>query len=154
MAVLRSMGITCGAVADLDFGYTHARSGRHAWLDKNNEDMARVKAVLQRLQPQHDFEIGGNGLPTNNGIVSAAAAWSLFAADDEGAALANEVHTALKEHCLWAWPVGCIEDILGEEDKGEEAIQRQEDRLRAFTPADVVAEMPMARDCLDWIAGL
>jgi len=154
MAVLNAMGITTGAIADLDFAFTHARAGRDAWLNKDGDDLVSAKKVLARLQPEFGFDIGDNGLPTNKAAVRAAEAWSRFAGDVEGARIAAAVHGELRDRHMWTWPMGCIEDALDEPEKGEEAILRQEDRLRKFTSQQIHDELPGVRDCLDWVTAL
>lgn len=153
LAVLRAMGIKCGAIADLDFAFVDARKGAGALLDKDGPDIAKAKAVLQWLQGEHGFRLGDNGLPAKSQEFTAAQVWSAMAADADGAVIAGEVHEALVAQGVWVWAQGCIEDVLGIEDKGEEAIQGQEDRLIGVSIAELRAQMPAAEQCVDWMAG-
>lgn len=154
LPVMAAMGITACAVVDLDFGYTHARSG--GLLPRDGEDLDKVKTALARLQADHGCALHDNGLPKNdkaNGRM-ATDTWALFAADDEGKALAEQVQQALQTHRVWVWREGCIEQVTGTADKGEEAIIEQEQRLRAMSPADIEQQMPAFKACFDWIRGL
>lgn len=154
MAVLSAMGIKCGAIADLDFAFIHARKGAPPLLDKDSADITQAKAVLARLQADKDITLGDNGLPMKGPTGPASHAWSEFARDDEGAGVATQVHDALLQHAIWIWKKGCIEDVLGVDDKGEDVIQAQEDRILAMTREACEAELPDAKDCVDWIVGL
>lgn len=150
-SVLLAMGIQFCAVVDLDFAFVEARKGADAWLDKDGADLAQAKAVLARLGPAQGLPLGGNGLPINQGQNSAATTWAKFAEDAEGASIAQGCHDALKDQHVWAWPVGCIEDVLGAKDKGEEAILAQEERLRVMAADEIAQEMPSFKACLEWI---
>ena len=154
LPVMATMGITGCAVVDLDFGYTHARSS--ALLPRDGEDLAKVKSVLARLQSAHGFALHDNGLPKNdrtNGCM-AADTWALLAADDEGKALAEETQQALQANRVWAWREGCIEQVTGSDEKGEDAIIEQEQRLRTMSAADIEQQMPAFKACFDWIRSL
>lgn len=154
VTVLASMGIKYGVIADLDFAFTHARSGTSSWLDKSSADMTTAKEILQRLSAQHGFVLAGNGLPLNQNNHSAASVWSLFASDPDGSIVSQQVHELLKEHHTWVWPSGTIEDILVTQEKGEDAIIEQEERLRGLTAEQIDAQIPNFRVCLDWMRSI
>lgn len=153
LPVLAAMGIKACAVADLDFAFTHARSGINPMLAKETEDLTQAKAVLARLRPKHGFTLGGNGLPTNDKQAGwmAADVWALMAANDEGRAASDQAHETLKASGVWVWPLGCIEQVTGTNDKGENAIIEQEERLRTMSAADIEQQMPAFKACFDWI---
>jgi len=148
------MGITCGVIADLDFAFTHARSGAESWLSKDGEDMAKVKNVLARVGAEHGVPLGGNGLPVNASGFRAADTWALFARDAEGLKLAEAVHHQLLTRTTWVWPIGCIEDVFGIQEKGEEAILEQEDFLRSADGASTEARAPLLKACLEWLRAI
>lgn len=151
LPVLEAMGINTRAIADLDFGYTNARSG--GLLPKDDQDLTDMKAALSRLQGTHGFSLNGNGLPQSerNGGWSAADAWAVAANDPGGKAIALITHEALKPKKVWVWPLGCIEQVTACVDKGEDAILEQEDKLRAMSVEDMDREMPDFRSCFEWI---
>lgn len=151
LRVLAAMGIRACAVADLDFAYTHARSG--GLLNREAEDIAEAKNILTRLQPEHGFTLNESSLPQNDKKAGwmAADVWACFAAHDDGRAIAGKSHTDLKAAGVWAWAQGCIEQVTGAEDKGEEAIIEQEQRLRAMSTANIEQQMPAFKECFDWI---
>ncbi len=154
MSVLATMGVRTLAVVDLDFGYTGARSSR--LLPRDGEDLSHVKTVLQRLRDEHGFSLGGNGLPQADSTKSwdAADAWALFAADEEGRALAGDVQQALKGLGIWAWQEGCIEQVTNTDKKGEDAIIEQEQRLSEMSADEIEQQMPAFKACFDWIRRL
>ena len=154
LPVLAAMGIRACAVADLDFAYTHARKG--GLLEREADDMAEARRILARLQPDHGFTLNGNGMPQNDKQAGwlAADAWACFAADVEGKAVAEGSHDALKQASIWAWPQGCIEQVTGADDKGEDAIMEQEQRLCDMSAADIEQQMPAFKACFDWIRSI
>jgi len=77
--------------------------------------------------------------------------WALLAADNEGKALASDVHSLLKGHAIWVWEKGAIEHVTGTAGKGEDAIIAQEETLRAKSSADVATDFPAVVDCFKWI---
>jgi len=154
VSVLSAMGITCGVIADLDFAFTHARSGAEPWLLKDGEDIVKVKGVLARVGAEHGVPLGGNGLPVNASGYRAADTWALFAQDAEGLKLAEAVHHELLTRTTWVWPIGCIEDVFGIHEKGEEAILEQEDFLRSADGASTEARAPLLKACLEWLRAI
>ncbi|KAK42778.1 ATPase AAA [Caballeronia jiangsuensis] len=152
LLVLDAMGIVSCAVADLDFAFIEARKGNASLLEKDGEDLKEAKSILQRLKQAHSFPLGGNGLPTKgNDGWQAADTWALFAADSEGRRIANSVHDLLKRKRIWVWPAGCIEQVTRTDDKGEDAILKQEAMLQSMGPADIDTNMPEFKPCFDWI---
>lgn len=151
LPVMAAMGIAAFAVVDLDFSYTHARSG--GMLPRDGADLIKVKSELARLQSDHGFALHDNGLPKNDKATGhlAADTWALFAADKEGKALAEQAHGDLHAHRVWIWCEGCIEQVTGTDEKGEDAIIDQEQRLRSMSPAELEQKMPAFKACFDWI---
>lgn len=154
LPVMEAMGIHACAVVDLDFAYTHARKG--GLLDREAQDMAKAKEVLARLQPQHGFSLHDNGLPKKDSKTGweAADIWACFALDEEGRKIAEGTHKNLKQFSVWAWPQGTIEQITGAEEKGEDAIIKQEEQLQAMRPEEIEDQMPALKECFDWIRSI
>lgn len=150
-SVLTAMGIKCGVIADLDFAFTHARG---PWLQKECEEMNKVKSVLQTISQAEGFQLSGNGLPQNSRSKSAADCWAAFAKHPDGQALAKDAHEAMKNFTTWVWPMGCIEDALNIEDKGEAAMIAQEDSIRGWQPEVIDQEYPVFRSTLDWMRAI
>ena len=69
--------------------------------------------------------------------------------------LANAAHEAMKAtFSTWVWPMGCIEDALNIEEKGEAAIIAQEDSIRNWQPELIDQEFPVFRSTLDWMRAI
>ncbi len=151
LPVLAAMSIAAVAIADLDFGFTHARVGELALLDSAASDMAETRVVLSRLAAVQSVTLGGNGLPANSQNGTAAQAWAMFAADIDGKKLAGSVHNDLKQKRVWVWPTGCIEDVTGFGGKGEDAIAEQEKLLLQLDSSGIQQSMPGVHACLEWI---
>lgn len=152
LAVLSAMGVRACAIADLDYAYTHARKG--GLLEQDGEDMSLAKEALQRLQTEYGFTLSNKGLPQKCKEWSAAGIWACFAADDAGRKIALHSHEALKTSQVWAWPQGCIEQVTGTADKGEDAIIEQEQLLRNLSAEEIELRMPAFKACFDWIRRL
>lgn len=151
LPVLAAMGIKSCAVADLDFSFTVARKGASPLLPKDGGEMDTVKTILKRLEKDKGVALAGNGLPTSKDGLSAADGWAVFAQDGDGKALAQATHDALKGKAIWIWPMGCIEQVTGATEKGEDAIIEQELKLRGMSAADIETDMPGFKACFDWI---
>lgn len=153
LPVLSAMGIQARAIVDLDFAFTEARKGSNAMLPKEDDFLKTSRAVLKRLQAVHNFPIGENGLPIKDKKTGwqAANAWSLFAADAEGKRLVAQVQQALKEEGVWVWSAGCIEDITGHRNKGEDAILAQEVSIGALSAAEIALAMEEFPRCFRWL---
>ena len=150
--VLKAMGATVCAVADLDFAFTHARKGTPSLLEKDGADIQQAKGVLKRMQATSAFPLD-NGLPTKDKATGwqAADTWAAFAKDDEGKAIALSVHEQLKELSIWIWPDGCIEQVTGATDKGEDAIIKQEAIMQKMSSQNIEQQMPAFKACFEWI---
>lgn len=151
LSVLRAMDIRACAIADLDFAYTNAR--KSGLLDRDGADITAAKTALSRLQEENGFTLNG-GLPQKCNQWSAADIWACFASDEEGREIAQGSHEALKVSRIWAWPQGCIEQVTGAQDKGEDAIIEQEQQLRTMSAIEIEQQMPAFKSCFDWIKSL
>ncbi len=152
MLVLNAMGIPCASIADLDFGFTHARRGKHAWLPADDPTVELTKGVLRKLRDEHGCTLGETDLPRSSSEWPARKTWALFARDADGTRIAREVHDALIDHGMWLWPIGSIEDALGDPAKGGEAvILEKEDRIRQMRIHDIEQQLPEVKSCLEWL---
>lgn len=151
LPVLAAMGIKACAVADLDFCFTAARKGAAPLLPKDGGEMESVKAILKRLETDVGVALAGNGLPTSKDGQTASDGWATFAQDNDGKPIALAAHETLKGKAIWIWPLGCIEQVTGATEKGEDAIIEQEQKLSGMSAADIGAAMPAFKACFDWI---
>lgn len=153
LAVLAAMGIQACGIADLDFAFTEARKGQKPMLPKDDETLARTKAALKRLQPQHGYLLGGNELPTKDKHTGwqAADTWAVFAQDVEGIEISASLHDALLEQHVWIWKAGCIENVTGHDEKGEDAILDQELAISTMDGVAIQTAMPAIVQCFRWL---
>ena len=153
--VLKAMGATVCAVADLDFAFTHARKGANPMLEKEGADIQLAKQVLKRMQSTTPFLLD-NGLPTKDKVTGwqAADTWAEFAMDDEGKAIVQSAHELLKQSSIWIWHDGCIEQVTGATDKGEDAIIKQETIMLEMSSHDIEQQMPAFKACFEWIRSI
>ncbi len=157
LPVLDAMGIKSCAVADLDFAFTHARrGGEKSLLPPEDDELKEIKALFSSLKEEHQIPLAGNGLPgdTKNSGWIASDVWALAAKNSKGRNIANSVHSQLKQKCVWIWPVGCIEQITNHQEKGEEAIINQEVLLRNMDKIQIENDMPLFKECFDWIKSI
>lgn len=154
LLVLNAMEIKSCAVADLDFAFRGARTASPPLLSQTGQDMTDTIQIMTQLSGTHSFPLGNDNLPKKGNGWQAATSWSLFAKDVTGQTIAQAVHKTLKTRSVWIWPQGCIEDITGTTDKGEDAIIEQEATLRAMTSAEIAQQMPAFKDCFEWIRSL
>lgn len=108
------------------------------------------------MQPDHRFTLSGSGLPQTNKQSGwlASDVWACFAADNEGQAIAESSHEALKQVNVWVWRQGSIEHVIGDGDKGEESIIEHERMLRDMTAPEIEHQMSAFKACFDWIKSL
>lgn len=153
LPVLSAMGIKALAIADLDFAFTEARKGQNQMLPKGDDLLNSTMAILKRLQSSTTFPLGDNGLPTRDKKTGwqAAKTWALFARDAEGKKIAESVQHALKGKGVWIWSAGCIEDVTGHQEKGEDAILAQEEAISAMSPEQISEQMAEFKSCIDWL---
>lgn len=156
LPVLAAMGIRACGIADLDFVFTEARKGQQPMLPKDDETLVRTKNVLKRLQSQHGYPLGDNGLPVKDKKTGwqAADTWAAFAQDDEGIRISADLHNVLLDHRVWIWKMGCLENVTGHEEKGEHAILAQEQSIGAMNAAEIEKSMPTIVHCFGWLDGL
>lgn len=153
LPVLAAMGIRACGIADLDFAFTEARKGQKSMLPKEDATLVHSKTVLKRLQSEHGFLLGDNGLPTKDKKTGwqAADTWAIFAIDPEGAEISVGLHNTLRVQDLWVWTAGCIEDVTGYADKGEDAILAQELAIESMDANTIEVDMPEIKLCFDWL---
>ncbi|CAP40536.1 ATP-dependent nuclease [Bordetella petrii] len=153
LPVLAAMGIQACGIADLDFAFTEARKGQQPMLPKHDETLVRSKDVLKKLKLQHEFPLGENGLPVKDKKTGwqAADTWALFAQHPEGIQLSAGLHNALLDQRVWIWRSGCLENVTGYEEKGEDAILTQELAIGVMEAAAIQRSMPTIVECFEWL---
>jgi putative ATP-dependent endonuclease of OLD family len=156
LPVLAAMGIQACGIADLDFAFTEARKGQRPMLPKDDETLVRSKDILKRLQSQNGYPLGDNGLPMKDKKTGwqAADTWAVFAQDADGAQISAGLHDALFEQRVWIWKAGCLENVIGHKEKGEDAILAQELAIGVMDAAEIEQSMPSIVNCFRWLDSL
>jgi putative ATP-dependent endonuclease of OLD family len=115
MTILRAVGYTPKALADLDFAFKVAP---HCGLiAPTNPDILACKAWFSQNAAALNVFLGNDGLPVKQGpqgVRSALKPAEVFAQMAQVmVAEVGRIVTALKEHGIWVWPCGAIEAHLG-----------------------------------------
>ena len=130
-------------------------------MEWHGADLPRVPAAggaccgaWAEVLPRQDH--GGAGLPTKDKRTGwqAADTWAVFAADPDGASISCGLHDVLRAQGLWVWTAGCIEDVTGFGQKGEDAILAQELAIEKMDAEEIEKSMPQIKCCFDWLDGL
>jgi hypothetical protein len=74
-----------------------------------------------------------------------------MAADYEGKKIVEGLHALLRSHSIWVWKAGCIEDVTGTTQKGEDAIILCEAEMQGMTSEELASQMPDLVECFSWI---
>ena len=115
MTILRAVGYTPKALADLDFAFKVApHSGL---ITTTDPDILACKAWFSANATQLNVFLGADGLPTKQGPQGARSALKPAEVFEQMArAMAAEVGrivTALRAHGIWIWSGGAVEAHLG-----------------------------------------
>ena len=111
LKVLRTMGVPCKSIVDLDFAFRIAPI--KGLLDPANLDIQSCKEVLVELSEAGEIGLDGDGLPTRFNGTSAAAAFELLAVSPAALPFIENLHETLKLQGIWIWTKGAIEAHLG-----------------------------------------
>ena len=97
--------------------------------------------------------LGGNELPTKdkNTGWQAADTWAVFAQDAEGIEISASLHDALLGQHVWIWKAGCIENVTGHDEKGEDAILDQELAISTMDGVAIQTAMSAIVQCFRWL---
>lgn len=153
MKVLKEMCIDAKAIADLDFAFKVALQA--GFITPEDQDIADTRRLLCELSTREGagFQLESDGFPKKGGILTAAHAWEVFATTAQGSLIAERLHESLLAHGIWVWTLGTIETALGEEQKGERAIQSLEQSLPDMDPETIRTQFPQIAALLDWFSG-
>lgn len=119
MEILIAMDIPSKAIVDLDYALNGGIS--HGFVAASDQNVAAIKAIFTRLETAGQITLNTNtGLP-QNGIVTAATAFALMAAEPDALQPIEALHIHLKAQNIWLWKKGTIENHLGLTAKNETA---------------------------------
>ncbi|HEI9870275.1 TPA: AAA family ATPase [Morganella morganii] len=109
--VLRSMGVPCKAIVDLDFAFRIAPL--KGLLAPDHADLIACKAILEELRNGGHIGLDADGLPTRHNGMPAAAAFERLAQEENAIDCIARLHEELKAMGIWLWTKGAIEAHLG-----------------------------------------
>lgn len=116
LAILSAMDLPAKAIVDLDYAFT--RSVQDGFLLSDDPDITAAKEILQRLEQQNRISLAANGWPTK-GVVKAAKAFEILAAEQDAQVHIENLHNKLKSQGIWVWTKGAIEAHIGTTSKDE-----------------------------------
>lgn len=119
LEILGAMDLPSKAICDLDYSFTGAV--RDNFLLSTDQDLLALKAMLPNLIQSHGVTLNGNGLPKNNGTITAAKAFEALASQQAAIPLIDSLHNKMKAQNIWVWKKGAIEAHIGTTSKDESA---------------------------------
>lgn len=149
MAVLNSMGINTKAAVDLDFAFKGAISS--GLIKSDDPSILVCKKIFQNLAEKDLASLDEASLPRRNGDEPAIKAYGRLAADPEGQVHVTKLHDALKQHGVWVWEHGAIEDHLDLESKRPAAHAQFLQNMRDEGFLESLPRFAAARALLDWL---
>lgn len=149
LKVLRSVGISVRAVADLDYALRDGPS--NGLVPADHAALGQLRIIAKRLADTHDFLLAEDGFPKKGGVMTAADAIEIIAADGDADAPIAELHDLLRGHDIWLWRRGAIEAHFGIDGKTEGSRTRFIGRLREERPEEVIADFAGVQAFLQWL---
>lgn len=149
LAVLKAMGVSVRAVADLDYALRTAPS--NGLLEDGHPALDQLREITKRLSLVHGFEIAPDGFPKRGGAIGAAEAIELIAREADADAPILQLHDALLQHDVWLWRKGAIEAHFGIDGKTEGSRSLFLDRLKTEGPAHVIGDPVGVQAFFTWL---
>ncbi|WP_110669928.1 ATP-dependent nuclease [Salinicola halophilus] len=148
--ILSSMDIPFKFVADLDFAFKLAHE--NDFLDSSDSDYQALLAILKSLEVQQLIALDDKGHPkTKKSPCSAEEAYHLLATQPEAHQHVRNIHQKLLEHEIWVWPLGSIENHIGNDSKDELGLVRYMDQLRSHGVEAICPDPEGTRRFVTWI---
>ena len=146
LRALRALGMDGKAIVDLDFAF---RGAIHAdLLADDDADLVAARAGMRGAANAAGSAWDGRGpLP-----VAVRDCWAsgLHAFPEATAAIAR-LHDRLRDHGIWLWTRGAIEDHLGFRKGSEVQFRSALERVRS-TGIQAVADPAGMTECVEWVA--
>lgn len=156
MKVLDALGMSCMAVADLDFVVDKAQSS--GLIDKRDPLVGKMLEEFSQMADQDErVNLGSNGRPCRNkqkaDCMEPPAVVTLWAST-KGGETADALREALLEHKIWLWPKGDIEHHLGIPDKKGPTHARFVDSLERDGWRATVEDCAAVEELVSWLDGV
>lgn len=146
ISVLTAMDLPCKAVVDLDYAFRGAVT--NGLINDNDE---HVEICKNKFTENNDILLSENGLPRKEGQLNTAQAYKWLAQQEDVQDAIQALHIALKEHNIWLWKKGAIEEHLGLTAKNEHAWACFKKRLDEDGFNNVVTDQDVI-EMLNWIS--
>lgn len=146
LVALRSLGVDGKAIVDLDFAF---RGAIHAnLLADDDADLVEARAGVRGVAKAAGVIWDGRGsLP-----VAVRSCWASGRhAFPEAAAAITRLHDRFRDHGIWLWTRGAIEDHLGVEKGSEAQCRSALENVRSIGIQSVADPVGMT-GCVEWIA--
>ena len=160
MNVLKSMGVPCKAIVDLDFVFNNNLAKQ--FLSPEDEDLIKCKSFLDELRnvemtkkrTGETADIDSDRCieakaHLKNGAVGADDVKRL-ANHDEAKCCIVKLHEKLKSKGVWMWTLGAIESHLAME-KGRSAPRKFIENLANDGFTDTIPEYKFVKDAMEWL---
>lgn len=148
LKVLRTLGLRCCALTDLDFAFRH---GVYSDLiDEDSPELAHCRDWFATVAEEKGIALAEDGLPKKGGAVSAEDAFNLLAASGDSDAEIRALHERLLDEGIWLWVKGSFEHHLGVDGKDEESWGEYAAALRSDGAGGTIADPDTVRAFLEW----
>lgn len=144
--VLAVMDLPCKAIVDLDYAFKE--SIKNGFIDANNPAFVACK---NKFTENPDILTSEDGLPKNNGDMTAAKAYGWLATQEDMQDHINELHDLLKANNIWLWKKGAIEEHLNLGAKNEQAWASLKSQIDQNGFDSVINDSDVI-EMLDWIS--
>lgn len=127
MEILFAMDLPVKAIVDLDYALTGAIT--NGFIASTDTAVIGIKAIFSRLASQGSITINTNTGTPKAGLVSAATAFALMAAEPDAGPYIESLHNDLRAQNIWLWKKGAVETHLGLHAKNEREWARFQTQL-------------------------
>lgn len=149
MKILQAMDLPTQAIVDLDYAFRGAQND--GFIAHDNVDVVELKHILARLSKAKRISLDPSGLPMR-GVVSAAEAFSIMAAEPDAGPHVDNIHKLLLDKGVWLWKKGSIEHHLGLQSKDERTWAQFHAKLDQIGIQNLCADPQSIEDLVAWIA--
>jgi putative ATP-dependent endonuclease of OLD family len=150
LLVLQAMNIPAKAIVDLDYAYRQAVTD--GYLGADDIDISTAKNLMPTLSELNNFKLGTDGWPTNKeSALTTSQAFSILASHPIASQCTDRLHDKLKNHSIWLWRKGTIENHLGIEGKNELIWANFVNRFQTEDSNIIISDYEEVLSCINWI---
>lgn len=149
LEILSAMNIPAKAIVDLDFAFRNAE--RDGFLSSDDEDIKSCKVILAEIVNKAGGILDGRGLPERGGSITSAEAFALLGDKTEAKEFIDNIHKKLRDHNIWIWKQGDIDNHLGLDGKDEANMADFLETLKQDGFNETVRDKDGVREFLEWV---